>query len=135
MFSALIALRIDIIAVSPPRSPKSVKKTIRVRHVYLKQLLCRHVFAKNIANRTRMHILLLSIHFCSGNTNYFALSARAALAISAEKFLLPEQLWRFCLSHGKHNMQFSQTLFEIVRQRINIINHNHSLHQCHANKV
>ena len=30
---------------------------------------------------------------CSGNKDFFGLIARAALAISAKKFLLPEQKW------------------------------------------
>ena len=34
------------------------QKTIPGRHVYLKQLLCRHVFDKHIANRTCMHITI-----------------------------------------------------------------------------
>ena len=48
----------SILTQFPATIAKISQQTIPGRHVYLKQLLCRYVFAKHIANWTRMHITI-----------------------------------------------------------------------------
>ena len=83
--SALIAratLRIDLIAVPSPRSPKSVKK--RCQGVICISNIDYVDMCSLKISPTGRGCISPSIHFCSGNKIFSALIARAALRISAQ---------------------------------------------------